>query len=114
VPSSIRMTCWVLLLCLAMPGFAQLPRVPDPTSPERRASPAERAQEELQREAAKRQNKERQDALKHDTDKLLEMATELKEYVDKSNEHVLSVEVVKKADEIEKLAHRVREKMKGQ
>jgi hypothetical protein len=33
--------------------------------------------------------------------------------VDKTNENVLSFEVVKKAEEIEKLAHSVREKMKG-
>jgi hypothetical protein len=37
----------------------------------------------------------------------------LKEYVDKSNENVLSVEVVTKAEEIEKLAHSVKVKMRG-
>jgi hypothetical protein len=37
----------------------------------------------------------------------------LKEYVDKTNEHVLSLEVLKKAEEIEKLAHSVKTKMKG-
>ena len=62
---------------------------------------------------AKKANEERQAALKHDTDQLLKLSTELKDYVDKSNENVLSVEVIKKAGEIEKLAHRVREKMKG-
>jgi hypothetical protein len=34
--------------------------------------------------------------------------------VDKSNENLLSLEVVRKAEEIEKLAHRVKEKMKGE
>ena len=57
-------------------------------------------------------NKERMLKIKRDTDKLLALATELKEYVDKTNEHVLSVEVIRKAEEIEKLAHSVREKMK--
>jgi hypothetical protein len=33
--------------------------------------------------------------------------------VDKSNEHTLSLDVVKKADEIEKLAKSVKEKMRG-
>ncbi len=73
--------------------------------------PQERAK--LEREMAKKANEERQAALKHDTDQLLKLSTELKDYVDKSNENVLSVEVIKKAGEIEKLAHRVREKMKG-
>jgi hypothetical protein len=36
----------------------------------------------------------------------------LKEYVDKSNENILSMDVIKKADEIEKFAHSVKEKMK--
>jgi hypothetical protein len=67
----------------------------------------------IQREQAKRLNKDRHEALKRDTEKLLKLSTELKEYVDKSNEHVLSLDVIKKAEEIEKLAHSVREKMKG-
>jgi hypothetical protein len=37
----------------------------------------------------------------------------LKDYVDKSSENLLSVDVVKKAEDIEKLAHNVKEKMKG-
>ncbi len=64
------------------------------------------------RDQAKARNKERQEKLKQDTDKLLQLATELKEYVDKTNENILSIEVIKKTDEIEKLAKSVREKMK--
>jgi hypothetical protein len=41
------------------------------------------------------------------------LSTELKDYVDKTNADVLSVEVLKKAEQIEKLAHSVKEKMKG-
>ncbi len=66
-----------------------------------------------QKEQAKKRNQERQASLKRDTDKLFDLATELKHYVDRSNENVLSVDVVRKADEIEKLAHSVKEKMKG-
>ena len=62
---------------------------------------------------AKKANQERNAALKTDTDKLLKLAVELKNYVDKSNENVLSLDVIKKADEIEKLAHSVKDKMRG-
>ena len=62
---------------------------------------------------AKKANLDRQAALKNDTDKLVKLAGELKDYVDKSNANVLSLEVLKKAEEIEKLAHNVKEKMKG-
>jgi hypothetical protein len=47
---------------------------------------------------------ERQKKLEADTDKLLALATDLKKSVDKTNKDILSVDVVKKAEEIEKLA----------
>ena len=64
-------------------------------------------------ELAKRAAKERVVALKSDTDKLLKLSVELKSYVDKSDENVLSLDVIKKAEEIEKLAKSVKDKMKG-
>ncbi len=83
----------------------------DPQFRQRR-NEADPAEKQMEREHAKQLNKDRQAAIKRDTDKLLALATELKEYVDKSNEHVLSLDVVRKAEEIEKLAHHVKEKMK--
>ena len=61
----------------------------------------------------KLRNSDRQKKLVADTDKLLSLATDLKEQVDKSTKDTLSVDVIKKADEIEKLAHSVKERMKG-
>jgi hypothetical protein len=69
--------------------------------------------ERIARDIAKQANQERHAALKSDTDKLVKLVEELKQDVDKSNENVLSLDVLKKADEIEKLAHSVKEKMKG-
>jgi hypothetical protein len=65
------------------------------------------------RDLAKKANLDRQAALKSDTEKLVKLAGELKEYVDKSNENILSLDVLKKAEEIEKLARSVKDKMKG-
>jgi hypothetical protein len=67
----------------------------------------------IERDMAKKANEARQADLRRDTGKLLKLATELQEYVDKTNEGMLSVNVIKKAEEIEKLAHSVKEKMKG-
>jgi hypothetical protein len=67
----------------------------------------------MEREMAKKANEERQAQLKRDTDRLLKLATELKTSVDKTSQNTLSVDVIKKAEEIEKLAHSVKEKMKG-
>ena len=62
---------------------------------------------------AKGQNTDRQKRLVNDTDRLLALATELKQQVDRTDKNTLSVDVIKKADEIEKLAHSVKERMKG-
>lgn len=67
----------------------------------------------LAREMAKKANLERQAQLKSDTDKIFKLAVELKDYVDKSNENTLSLSVLKKAEEIEKLARSVKDKMRG-
>jgi hypothetical protein len=67
----------------------------------------------MEAEQAKSRNIERQRKIVEDTAKLLSLATELKGDVDKSDKNTLSLDVIKKADEIEKLAHSVKEKMKG-
>jgi hypothetical protein len=64
-------------------------------------------------ETAKKANIERQVRMKAETAKLFKLAEELRDSVDKTNENILSLDVLKKAHEIEKLAHRVKEKMKG-
>jgi nitric oxide reductase activation protein len=68
----------------------------------------------MEEEQAKMRNIERQKHLVEDTEKLLSLANELKADVDKSNKDTLSLDVVRKADEIEKLAHAVKERMKGE
>ncbi|MGA9307871.1 MAG: hypothetical protein WBW31_20900 [Candidatus Sulfotelmatobacter sp.] len=110
---------WTLSLCLlfAIPAKAQAP--PPSSRPLGRAdsvpatSDAGEAQQQQARDLAKKANLAREAALKADTDKLLKLAVELKDSVDKSNENVLSLDVLKKAEEIEKLAHSVKDKMKG-
>jgi hypothetical protein len=66
-----------------------------------------------EKEMEKARNKERFTSLKKDTDKLLELATELKKSVDDASENTLSLEVIHKTEEVEKLAKKVREKMKA-
>jgi len=62
---------------------------------------------------AKSRNSDRQKRLETDTQRLLALATELKEQVDKTDKNILSIDVIKKADEIEKLARSVKDRMKG-
>ncbi len=56
---------------------------------------------------------ERHKRLLADTAKLVELTNELKSEVDKASKDELSVDVVRKAAEIEKLARDVKERMKS-
>lgn len=69
-------------------------------------------QRDMEHRQLKQLNKRRQQEIRDDTAKLFQLATELKAAVDKSNENVLSLDVVRKAGEVEKLAKQVKEKMK--
>jgi hypothetical protein len=82
---------------------AAAPQVETRQDPERK---------EMQDRMVREANKKRQQDIRDDTDKLFQLATDLKAAVDKSNENLLSLDVVRKADEVEKLAKRVKEKMK--
>ncbi len=71
------------------------------------------SRERLIHDMAKKANLERQAVLRTDTEKLLKLAEDLKADVEKTNENMLSLDVMKKAEEIEKLARSVKDKMKG-
>lgn len=54
----------------------------------------------------------RRKQISDDAAKMLELATELKAAVDKTDKDTLSIDVIRKADNIERLAKGVKEKMK--
>jgi hypothetical protein len=57
-------------------------------------------------------NIERKRQITDDSARLLKLASDLKAEVDKTSKDTLSLGVIRKAEEIEKLAHNVKEKMK--
>ena len=72
------------------------------------------AEIEMQKRMAQQRSHERFAQLKKDTDHLLELATQLKKSVDEASDQKLSIEVIRKAEQIEKLAKQVRQKMAGE
>ena len=64
-------------------------------------------------ERMKAMNDDRYKKLTADVDRLVSLTSELKTDVDKTNKDELSVDVIKKAQEIEKLAHDVQSRMKN-
>ncbi len=118
---SVRwMLCGPLMaVALGVPGNGQIntakpfPQFPDPASDSPHAPERDPNFVRMQEQAAKTRNSDRQKRLVADTDRLLTLATELKQDVAKTDKNTLSVDVIKKTEEIEKLAHSVRERMKG-
>lgn len=108
-----------MMVAIALPVWAQRQSATPPAPPGDRnglgTAPADEddASARLAHDMAKKANLERHAAIKSDTEKLLKLAVELKASVEKSNENLLSMDVVKKAEEIERLAHSVKDKMKG-
>ncbi len=95
----------LLSFCLA-PGWAQTLSIQNSTD-------SAELEAEMQRKLQKQQQTKRFEDMKRDSQRLLQLATELKQYVDKSGEDILSLEVLRKAEEMEKLARQVKNNMRG-
>lgn len=85
--------------------------------PEANRLPDANQQMEMREQQSKAQNyaaanAERKKQIADDSTKLLKLATDLKAEVDKTSKDTLSLNIIRKADEIEHLAHSVKEKMK--
>jgi hypothetical protein len=65
-----------------------------------------------QRQMAIAANQQRQAEIKRDMEKMSELTQQLKDYLARSGEGVMSIDAIKKAEQIEKLAHSVKSKMK--
>lgn len=69
-------------------------------------------QQQTKKDKFEAANVMRRKQISDDAAKLLELATELKAAIDKTDKDTLSIDVIRKADNIERLAKGVREKMK--
>jgi len=108
--------CFVAPYPAQLPAFAQQTTQPPPPPHIGDLNPPadeDEARARITRDMEKKAAKARAAALKADTDRLLKLSVELKDYVDKADENVLSLDVIKKAEEIEKLAKSVKDKMRG-
>ena len=107
----VRRYAFLLLLCVVFCAPLVRSQAAESSDPQFKAH---KSYDEVKRDndRMKAMNKDRAKRIRRDTDKLLQLATELKQYVDQTNENVMSVDVIKKAEEVEKLAKNIREKMK--
>ncbi|HET9305084.1 MAG TPA: hypothetical protein VFO46_03580 [Candidatus Sulfotelmatobacter sp.] len=66
----------------------------------------------VQKQQAEAASLQRQVEIKRDTEKMFELTQELKDYLLKTDQSTMSVDAIKKAEQIEKLAKSVKSKMK--
>jgi hypothetical protein len=89
-------------------GHAQSAPAPDPAPPEKVASTPAPAAAQPQNPPPGNAGNDAQQQIASECADLLKMATDLKSEVGKTTKDTLSVTVVRKASEIEQLAHKVR------
>ena len=99
----------ILLSFYLAPAWAQRAPIPNSSAPGDHTE----LEQEMQKKAQKQQQRKRFEDIQRDSQKLLELATELKQHVEQSGENILSLEVLRKAEEMEKLAHKVKENMRA-
>jgi hypothetical protein len=97
-------------------GIQEGPNVPPRLPPSMDRVPDSNQANAINAQEARRRNfdainAERKKQITNDSEKLLKLATDLKIEVDKTGKDELSILVIRKAEEIEKLAHGVKEKM---
>jgi len=116
---------WFPVALVALASFAGLAQSTNPPVlapkpliiPSANRLPDANDQMEMREQQGKQQdfataNAERRKQIASDSAKLLKLAADLKTEVDKTTRDTLSINVIRKADEIERLAHSVKEKMK--
>ena len=109
-----------LLFCLPAAAHAQLspdnpihtPPVVPGVSPNSSNNGSDPSMRRMTEQMAMRRNTQRQQQIVSDSAHLLDLAQRLNDEVNKSTKDELSLSVVKEADEIEKLAKSIKEKMR--
>lgn len=77
------------------------------------SAPVTTGEDEVQKQQAIAANEQRRVEIRRDTEKMAELTAELKDYLEKNPEGAtVSVDAIKKAEQIEKLAKSVKSKMK--
>jgi len=113
----MRRTHWfhagvLLVICLALlelPSWAQQRQLPRTIAPPITDEISPPLQQTLRRKMLKANFEQ----LQKDVEQLVKLTSDLKEEVEKANEDTLSLGVIKKAEEIEKLSGKIKNRMKN-
>lgn len=110
VHSHVALVCAVLAITEI--ASTQEIRLPPTITRQGMESVSVRIGDDVQRQQALAAAAQRQIEIRRDTDKMLQLTQELKEYLAKTEHGVMSIDAIKKAEQIEKLAKNVKSKIK--
>ena len=109
----------LFILCSPLPAFAQQSQIPTPPPPPgvpgvnpNTTPESDPALHRMTEQMSLKRNAERQQKIMADTALLLQLAQKLNADVSRSDKNTLSIPVVKEADQIEKLAKSIKERMR--
>jgi hypothetical protein len=115
--SLTRRVRWIALLCVCIPGMLAPAGIAQQQSAPGKTADAKSSDVKTEQTTPKTpltpEEKKRED-LRADTEKLYQLTKELQVEVAKSNKDTLSVSVIKKAQEIERLAKSIKERTRNQ
>lgn len=113
-----RVSLLIVALFTIIPAAASLAlaqdiRLPPAIAhPQGTGSPPVTDGDDIQRQQALAANAQRQVEIKRDTEKMAELTQELKGFLAKNDLGMMPVDAIKKVEQIEKLAHSLKGKMK--
>jgi hypothetical protein len=102
----------LLLVTAGVPSAQQIHLPPAISQPQGMEAIPVSTGDQIQRQQWAAANQQRQLEIRRDSEKMAELTQELNAYLQKSGESTMSVDAIKKAEQIEKLAKSVRSKMK--
>jgi hypothetical protein len=108
----LRKAIFVFTAMLPLGALSFLAQPAMPAAQQQQPATRSQIEQEMEDRRFHEANKKRQDEIREDTQKLFQLASDLKAAVDKTNENTMSLEVIRKAEEVEKLAKKVKDKMK--
>ncbi len=106
------LTLLFLALMAAGAASAQMPHYPSSVSQGPGGNVPVTSGDDIQKAQAIAASQQRQVEIRRDTEKMYQLTSELKDYLDKTGQGVVSTDAIKKAEQIEKLAHSVKSKLK--
>jgi TolA-binding protein len=109
---SLTLALFTFLTAASLARAQQIHLPPAVSQSQGMGAPPVTSGNDAQKQQAQAANLQRQEEIRRDAEKMFQLTADLKDYLQKNDQRVMSLDAIKKAEQIEKLAHSVKSKMK--